>query len=153
MIGCLTPCGRPSVHANPLRGQFPYSFRGKDNRRTIFGIEQNLGKCVGIIGINVLGPKFSSNEESGHNVRMKIFDAAGIYSLDPEHIDQIKASPNSLLREYVRNLFIAQAKTLCTDLVAIVRQYFQNSVFGASYRCPMLYLHLGMSRDKSLVDK
>ena len=48
----------------------------------IFGIQQCLGKCVGIIGMNMLGPKFSINEESGHGVRMKIFDAAMTYCLD-----------------------------------------------------------------------
>ena len=119
----------------------------------IFGLQQSLGKCVGIIGINMLGPKFSCNEESGHGVRMTIFDAAMTYCLDPEQIEQIRSYPVQSLRAYVRNLFIAQAKTLCTDLVSLARQQFQNNVFAASYRDPVLYERLGMPLEKSLVDK
>ena len=108
---------------------------------------------MGIIGINMLGPKCSCNEESGHGVRMIIFDAAMTYCLDPEQTEQIRSYPVQSLRAYVRNLFIAQAKTLCTDLVALTRQQFQNNVFAAPYRDPELYEHLGMPLDRSLVDK
>ena len=153
MEGSSTPCGRPSVHANPLRQLFNYSVRGVENALTIFGLQQSLGKCVGIISINMLGPKFSCNEESGHGVRMIIFDAAMTYCLDPAQIEQIRSYPVQSLRPYVRNLFIAQAKTLCTDLVSLARQQFQNNVFAASYRDPVLYERLGMPLEKSLVVK
>ncbi len=153
MEGRITPCGRPSVKANPLRQLFPYGVRGVDNALTSFGLQQSLGKCVGIIGINMLGPKFSCNEESGYGVRMIIFDAAMTYCLDPAQIEQIRSYSVQSLREYVRNLFIAQAKTLCWDLVGLTRQQFQHYVFAAPHRDPYLYEHLGMPLDRSLVDK
>jgi hypothetical protein len=149
----VTPCGRPSVHGNPLRGLFPYSGRGVENSLTIFGIRRCLGKCVGIIGINMLGPKFACNEQSVLDLRMKLFDTSVNYCLDTAQIERFRSFPAESQREYVRNLCVAQSKTLCTELVSIVRQQFQNDVFGASYRDPMLYEHLGLPIDKSLVDK
>ena len=149
----VTPCGRPSVHGNPLRGLFPYSGRGVENALTIFGIRQCLGKCAGIIGINMLGPKFACNEQSIQGLRMKVFDTSVNYCLDPEQIERFRSFPAQSQREYVRNLCVAQSKTLCTDLVSIVRHQFQNDVFGPSYRNPMLYEHLGLPIDKSLADK
>jgi len=147
-----TACGRLSVMANPIRAKYPPGYRGSHNPGKVFDNHLPLGKCIGIVGVNMIGYKFSTNEEKDHNFRLSIFESAAQICLDPGDLEEILSQPPVLVRQFIKNLCLSQHKSLFVDLFAVVRQYFQDEVFAPVQRKPEHQRHLGLDMSKSIVD-
>ena len=147
-----TACGRPSVVANLIRVKYPPSYRGSLNPGKVFDVHLVLGKCIGLVGVNMIGYKFSTNEEKDHHFSMLIFESAAQICLDPGDLEEISSFPPVLVRQFIKNMCISQHKSLFVDLFAVARGYFQDQVFAPVRRIPEHQMHLGLDMSKSVVD-
>ena len=138
--------------ANPIRVKFPPSHRGSNNSETIFGNHLSLGKCMGIVGINMIGYKFSTNEEKDHHVRLSIFESAASYCLDTGEVEEILSYHSVAVRQFLKNICISQHKSLFVDLFAVARQYFQDEVLAPVQKNPEHQKHLGLDMSKTIAD-
>ena len=138
--------------ANPIRAKYPPGYSGSHNPWKVFDNHLVLGKCIGIVGVNMIGYKFSTNEEKDHHFRLSIFESAAQICLDPGDLEEILSQPPVLVRQFIKNLCLSQHKSLFVDLFAVVRQYFQDEVFAPVQRKPEHQRHLGLDMSKSIVN-
>ena len=100
----LTPCGRPSVTANPIRAKFTTKYRGVKNSETVSGMHLSLGKAIGVVDISMMGYKFSVQEQRNHHVRLQIFENAAHFCLDPGDWEMIMSSGLAAVQQFILNM-------------------------------------------------
>ena len=118
--------------ANPIRVKYPPSYSGSHNPGKAFDNHLVLGKCMGLVGVNMIGNKSSTNEEKDHHFRLSIFESVAQICLDPGDLEEILSFSPVLVWQFIKNLFISQHKSLFVDFFAVVRQYFQDSLCPCS---------------------
>jgi len=123
------------------------------NSETVSGMHLSLGKAIGVVGISMIGCKFSVQEQRNHHLRLQIFENAARYCLDPGDWEMIMSSEPAVVQQFILNMCISQTKSLFVDLFAVVRQHFQDNVFGPVQRNPDLQKHLGLDMTKCVCDK
>ncbi len=148
-----THSGRKARKTNALNIMFSSKYRHPDNRKTLLGQEQPLGKAFAIMAVMMHGPDLPT-ELNQHNERHLIFMAAAQYALSKSDIDFILASEDRDEKIiYYHNLLTTSCRPISSSLYNDSRAFFQKMVFTSGKYNAEYKLHLGLEATQSVFDQ
>jgi hypothetical protein len=147
-----TASGRKARKTNALNMMFGSKYRHPDNKQTLMGQEQPLGKAFAIMAVMMHGPDLPT-EISLHNERHKIFMAAAPYAMSKSDIDAVLAHPDQAEKIiYYHNLLTTSCRPF-TLLYNDAREFFQDKVFTSVRHNAEYKHHLGLEATQSVFDQ
>ena len=152
---CRTHSSRKARKTNALNVMFGSKYRHPDNRTTLLGREQTLGKASTIMAVMMHGPDLPT-ELSQHNERHRIFMAAAQYALSKSDtsIGFILASPDREEKViYYHNLLTTSCWPISALLYNDGREFFQRRGLMSVKHNAEYKLHLGLDATHTVFDK
>ena len=138
-----TLSGRKDRKSNGLNLLFGSKYRHPDNRETLLGQEQPLGKAFAILAVMMHGPDLPT-EYSQHNERHRIFMAAAPYALSKDDIETVLARNDQEEKKlYYHNLLTTSCRPVGAMMYNNARDFFQRMVFTSPRFNPEYKKHLG----------
>ncbi len=155
--GEITPgrtlSGRKARKTNALNVMFGSKYRHIDNRQTLMGQEQPLGKAFAILAVMMHGPDLPT-ELSDHNERHRIFMAAAPYAMSKSDIDAVLAHPDQEEKKiYYHNLLTTSCRPVLALMYNDARDFFQKKVFACPKHNAEYKRHLGLGATESVFDQ
>ena len=144
--------GRKDRKSNGLNLLFGSKYRHPDNRETLLGQEQPLGKAFAILAVMMHGPDLPT-EYSQHNERHRIFMAAAPYALSKDDIETVLARNDQEEKKlYYHNLLTTSCRPVGAMMYNNARDFFQRMVFTSPRFNPEYKKHLGLGPTESVFD-
>ena len=130
---------------------FRSTHHSSDNLQTLFGKRPTLSEAYSICILIIKGAD-TCGEDSDSHIRESAFLSAAHYCLSDDEIAQFYEFSKQERFLFLRGLNITASKIWLYDIPALVRQYFQNFVFGPVSRKPDFQRNLGLGMDQCVMD-